>query len=143
MAEYQKLDTPDLETAKQNKINEIKAVRDAFVISNITTSKGLVFGADSNAQFRIYTTWQQWETIMTAQNLDPATATMPWGSTGQVSQSDLEEAYLLIQQRLSRVCGIDAPSLIAQVKACTSIEDVTDKKGKVISKGINSINIQF
>lgn len=141
--EYQKLYDLDLETVKLRKIAEIKQARDAYVISNITTSKGLVFSANTDAQFRIYTTWQEWENIMKASNLDPQTDKMAWGSTGLVAQEDLQEAYILIQQRLARVCGIDAPALIEEVKACNSVEDVIGKKGKIVSKGVNSIEIKF
>lgn len=132
-----------LANAKAAKISQIKSARDKIVISDITTSKGLVFSADESSQFRIYVAVKDWDNLLTSQNLDPKTAQYPWGSTGLITKADLEEAYLLIQQRLAKVCGIQSPQLEARVNSCTTVEDILDEKGEVVSKGVNSIEIQF
>lgn len=132
-----------LANAKSTKIAEIKTARDILIVSDITTSKGLVFSADESSQFRIYVAFKEWDGLLTAQGLDPATAQYPWGSTGLITKADLGEAYLLIQQRLAKVCGVLVPQLEAEVSACASVDDVLDSKGKVKAQGVNSIEVKF
>lgn len=134
---------PTLDEAKNTKIFQIKSTRDALIVSDITTSKGFVFSADESSQFRIYVAMKEWDTLLSAQGLDPETAKYPWGSTGLVGKEDLQEAYFLIQQRLAKVCGVECPTLEAQVNACTSVDDVLDKKGNVTTQGVNGIEVKF
>jgi hypothetical protein len=122
---------------KKDKINEIETTRKFLQYADIVY-KDIILTASEKARDNLFKA----AIISKGLNLQ----TLNWLDVNNkpvsLSIDDANAVIALLMQRDSLLYMKEAQLKLA-VSACTSVDDILDKKGKVVSQGINSIQIQF